>query len=146
MIRNWRSLALISQRPSQINVFKTLYCSTVPNCATNTEDIKGAVKLKDVLQKYSGKNKITASWAVTILNEVVKANPINVTSDLQEGIKQWEDGKKDDPVLHKLLDGLSGNIPDALGIKPLVRYTVMKNRQKCPRLQTISLSFISSKK
>ena len=116
-------MALISQRPSQVNVFKTLYSSTVPNCATNVEDTKG-VKLKDVLQKYEGRNKITASWAVTILNEVVKANPINVTSDFQEGLKLWEEGKTTDPVLHKLINGLSGNIPDDLGIKPLVRFLV----------------------
>ena len=120
MIRNWRSLALMSQRPGQINVFKTLYCSTVPNCATNTEDIKG-VKLKDVLAKYQSRNKITASWAVTILNEVIKANPVDVTSELQKEIKNWEEGKKGDPVLHMILNGLSGNIPDDLGVKPLVK-------------------------
>ena len=123
MIRNWRPLALVSQRSGQLNVFKTLYCSTVPNCATTSEENSvntKDVKLENVLEKYSNKKHINLSNTVTILSDIVKQNPVDASSILTKTIKDFEGGQKDNSIQGKIVYALSNNIPEDFGIKPLV--------------------------
>ena len=117
MIRTWRPLALISQRKSSpTNIFKALYCSSVPNSAPSNE-----VKVNEVLAKYATKKNITASWAVTILNDVVKSNPVDAREEVNQYVQTLE-VKDNTDVLSRALQALSEPIPSDLGVPALVRH------------------------
>ena len=123
MIRTWRPLALISQRKSSpTNIFKALYCSSVPNSATSNEvKVKSnEIKVNEVLAKYATKKNITASWAVTILNDVVKSNPVDAREEVNQYVQTLE-VKDNTDVLSRALQALSEPIPSDLGVPALVR-------------------------
>ena len=123
MIRSWRSLALMSQRKSShTNLFKTLYCSTVPNYAASNE-VNRDVKVHEVLARYEGKRNITANNAITILNTLAKANPEDARVQVNQFSQSLEAHDSNTNILCRALKALGEPIPDEIGVPPLVSYS-----------------------
>ena len=78
------------------------------------------VKVNEVLAKYATKKNITASWAVTILNDVVKSNPVDAREEVNQYVQTLE-VKDNTEVLSRALQALSEPIPSDLGVPALVR-------------------------